>query len=212
MTHFISADAKRLAISGPAFAPGSVLAVLLAGRRVWTFRVPDPATDVLEVPWPPALAERLTGRATVTVQHAGAVLGETTVQFDGSDEDFSLTEPGTGVPLVVNKWGRVARSFEGRDPTLLGEVFDEVERLLPLVSERAGVDLFVIGGTLLGPVRDGRILPSDDDADLAYLSRYDNPSDVALESFALERMLTEQGYEIVRHSTGHLQLLFPGGT
>ncbi len=217
MTHLISADLERLTLTGPAFPPGTVLAVLLSGRRVWTFRTPpDPATDgdtmVLEVPWPPALAERLTGRATVVVQTAGTVIGEAAVWFDAAEEEFALVEPGTGVPQVVNKWGRVARSFEGRDPGLLDEVFDEVERLLRLVSERAGIDLFVTGGTLLGPVRDGRILPSDDDADLAYLSRHDNPSDVALESFALERMLVRSGYEIVRHSTGHLQLLFPGGT
>ena len=216
MTHHISADTERLTLAGPPVEPGTVLAVLLSGRRVWTFRAPDArgADDatVLEVPWPPALAERLTGRATVAVQTGGAVVAEAVVQFDGADEDFSLVEPGTGLPQVVNKWGRVARSFEGRESSLLDEVFEEVERLLALVGEGAGLELFVTGGTLLGPVRDGHVLPSDDDADLAYLSRHTNPSDVALESFALERMLTGSGYEVVRHSTGHLQLLFPGGT
>ena len=216
MTHDISADTKRLTLAGPRFEPGTVLAVLLSGRRVWTFRAPEPdasaGTGVLEVPWPPALAERLTGRATVAVQTGGIVVAETVVQFDGADEDFSLVEPGTGVPQVVNKWGRVARSFEGRDPSLLDEVFDEVQTLLTLVADRAGLELFVTGGTLLGPIRDGSLLPSDDDADLAYLSRHTNPSDVALESFALERTLTSAGYEVVRHSSGHLQLLFPGGT
>jgi SAM-dependent methyltransferase len=216
MTHRISADTKRLTLTGPAIAPGTVIAVLLSGRRVWTFRAPeaepDAVDEVLEVPWPPALAERLTGRARVQVQRSGEVLGECEVRFDGSDGDFALVEPGTGVPQAVNKWGRVARTFEGREPTLLDEVFEEVERLVSLVAERAGIDLFVTGGTLLGPIRDGRILPSDDDADLAYLSAHGNPSDVALESFALERTLAGAGYDVVRHSTGHLQLLFPGGT
>jgi SAM-dependent methyltransferase len=167
---------------------------------------------VLEVPWPPALAERLTGRASVSVHSASTVIAEAIVRFDSSDEEFALVEPGTGIPQVVNKWGRVARSFEGREATLLDEVFDEVERLTALVADRARLDLFVTGGTLLGPVRDGRMLPSDDDADLAYLSRHTNPSDVALEGFALERMLVANGYEVVRHSSGHLQLHFPGGT
>jgi SAM-dependent methyltransferase len=216
MTHRISADAKRLTLTGPAIAPGTVIAVLLSGRRVWTFRSPEadtrPVDGVLEVPWPAALAERLTGRATVRVLSSGEVLGESEVRFDSSDDDFTLVEPGTGVPQAVNKWGRVARTFEGSDLTLLDEVFEEVERLVSLVAEHAGIDLFVTGGTLLGPVRDGRILPSDDDADLAYLSAHGNPSDVALESFALERTLAGAGYEVVRHSTGHLQLLFPGGT
>jgi SAM-dependent methyltransferase len=216
MTHAISADTKRLTLTGPAFAPGTVLAVLLAGRRVWTFRAPESGSpagpSVLAVDWPPALAERLTGRATVSVQSGGAVVGEAVVRFDANDDDFALVEPGTGIPQVVNKWGRVARSFEGRDSALLDEVFDEVDRLRAFMADSAGIDLFVTGGTLLGPVRDGAILPSDDDADLAYLSRHTNPSDVALESFALERLLIENGYEVVRHSTGHLQLLFPGGT
>jgi SAM-dependent methyltransferase len=216
MTHHLTADRERLTLAGPAFAPGTVLAVLLSGRRVWSFRAPDPvaaeAPTVLDVPWPAALAERLTGRATVAVESGGAVLGETVARFDSSDRDFALVEPGTGVPQVVNKWGRVARSFEGRDSSLLDEVFDEVERLMALLADRAGIDLFVTGGTLLGPVRDGTVLASDDDADLAYLSRHTNPSDVALESFALERLLAESGYEVVRHSSGHLQLLFPGST
>jgi hypothetical protein len=215
MTHTISADTRGLTLVGPPLSPGAVLAIFLAGRRVWTVRVPSSAASAaspLEIPWPPALAERLTGRATLAVRSAGALLGEAEVRFDGRDEEFALLEPGTGLPLVVNKWGRVARSFEGREPSLLDEVLDEVERLVRLMSERLGIDLFVTGGTLLGPVRDGRILAADDDADLAYLSRHDNPSDVALESFAVERMLRAAGYEIVRHSSGHLQLLFPSVT
>jgi SAM-dependent methyltransferase len=214
MTHLVSADVQRLTVAGPSLPPGTVLTVLLGGRRIWAFRAPEPrepnGAHAITVPWPPALAERLTGRARLAVQREGTVLGEASVRFDGIDREFRLEEPGTGIPQVVNKWGRVARSFEGRDASLLDEVLDEAERLSSLVAERAGIDLFVTGGTLLGPVRDGHILPSDDDADLAYLSRHENPSDVALESFALERMLTASGYEVVRHSTGHLQLLFPG--
>src|SRR5215218_6400942 len=143
MTHLISADAERLTLDGPPLPPGTVLAVLLSGRRVWTFRVPQAAapetTAVLEVPWPPALSERLTGRSSVEVRSAGAVIAEAVVQFDSSDQEFALVEPGTGIPQVVNKWGRVARSFEGRDPSLLDDVFDEVERLMALVTDQAGL-------------------------------------------------------------------------
>lgn len=79
-----------------------------------------------------------------------------------------------------------------------------------LVRKKLGLDLFVTGGTLLGPVWDGHIMPGDDDADLAYMSSSENPSDIALESYRLERMLASEGYETVRHSAGHLQLIFPG--
>jgi SAM-dependent methyltransferase len=211
----IAADTKRLRVTGSDLAPGSAVSVLLAGRRIWTFRVPEdgPGWDGLSIEWPPALAERLTGRARLAVERDGNLIGgEQPVQFDDNEAELLLCEPATGIPLVVNKWGRIARSFEGRDASLVEEVLDEAERLIALLRDRAGIELFVTGGTLLGPVRDGRILAHDDDADLAYLSRHENPSDVALESFELERLLTAEGYEVVRHSSGHLQLLYPGRT
>ncbi|MBJ2120842.1 methyltransferase domain-containing protein [Arthrobacter sp. MSA 4-2] len=215
MSAFFAADTKSLTVTGTDLAPGSAVSVLLAGRRIWTFRVPEEGSgwDGVTIEWPPALAERLRGRARLAVERDGTLIGgEQPVQFDESDTELLLCEPATGIPLVVNKWGRIARSFEGREASLVEGVLDEAERLIELVRDRAGIELFVTGGTLLGPVRDGRILPSDDDADLAYLSRHENPSDVALESYELERMLVAEGHEVVRHSSGHLQLMYPGGT
>lgn len=215
MSGSLTADPLRLTISDVAVPEGEPLSLLLAGRRIWTFRAPCEAAAERSwsVEFPPALAERLTGRAPLAVERNGVPLvGERLVAFDDNPEELHLTEPGTGLPQVVNKWGRVARSFEGRDAALVEEVLDEVEHLIAVVRNALGIDLFVTGGTLLGPVRDGRIMANDDDADLAYLSAHENPSDVALESFEIERVLQRQGYELVRHSSGHLQLMFPGGT
>ncbi|MEG9246823.1 methyltransferase domain-containing protein [Arthrobacter sp. Soc17.1.1.1] len=209
----LTADAQRLVIPDARIPSGDACSVLLGGRRIWTVRAPEPGDDgALNLPWPPSLAERLTGRARLAVEHAGREVAAATVAFDDDPSEFALAEPGTGIPQVVNKWGRIARSFEGRDAALIEQVLDEAERLIGVLHRTLGIDLFVTGGTLLGPVRNGRILPHDDDADLAYLSAHTNPSDVALESFRIERTLAEQGYETVRHSSGHLQLLFPGGT
>lgn len=215
MNGSLTADALRLTISNVAVPEGEPLSLLLAGRRIWTFRAPSEAaaTRTWSVEWPPALAERLTGRAALAVERNGVPLvGERLVTFDDRTDELHLIEPGTGFPQVVNKWGRVARSFEGRDAALVEEVLDEVEHLIAVLHNTMGIDLFVTGGTLLGPVRNGRIMANDDDADLAYLSVHDNPSDVALESFQVERTLRARGYEVVRHSTGHLQLMFPGET
>lgn len=60
------------------------------------------------------------------------------------------------------------------------------------------------------PVRDGDLIANDDDSDLAYLSQYTNPSDIALESYGIERRLRAAHYDIVRFSTGHIQVMFPG--
>jgi SAM-dependent methyltransferase len=212
-TAALTADTHRLVITGALIPEGDPLSVLLAGRRIWTVRTPESDDDgALSIPWPPALSERLTGSARLVVEHAGRETASGTVSFDGSGIDLDLSEPGTGIPQVVNKWGRIARSFEGRDAALIEQVLDEAEHLVQVLRRTVGIELFVTGGTLLGPVRNGRIMAHDDDADLAYLSSHTNPSDVVLESFRVERALVEQGYEVVRHSGGHLQLMFPGGT
>jgi SAM-dependent methyltransferase len=209
----LTADPHRLVIAGARIPAGEALSILLDGRRIWTVRAPRADGDgALSIEWPPALAERLAGHADLAVQHAGKDLAAATVAFGDDAAAFDLSEPGTGIPQVVNKWGRIARSFEGRDAALIDQVLDEAEHLVEVLRRGMGVELFVTGGTLLGPVRNGRIMPHDDDADLAYLSAHTNPSDVVLESFRIERMLTDQGYEVVRHSSGHLQLMFPGGT
>jgi SAM-dependent methyltransferase len=213
MTGSVVASPEFLKITGAAFASEQALSVLFDGRRVWTFRADEGFLDEggdLVVPWPPALAERLHGYARLGVAADGTVLADGVVAFDGTGAPLRLVDPGTGTPLVVNKWGRLAKSFEGRDSELIEGVLRETERLIAVVRDRLGHELFVTGGTLLGPVRDGRMLPHDDDADLAYLSKYENPSDIVLEALELERVLLDSGYEIVRHSMGHLQLMFPG--
>jgi SAM-dependent methyltransferase len=210
----LTADTDRLVITGASVPSGDALSVLLGGRRIWTVRAPRPDDEgVLAVSWPPSLSERLVGRARLAVEHAGTEIAAGTVTFGASSgREFDLSEPGTGIPQVINKWGRIARSFEGRDAALIEHVLDEAEHLVEFLRRAVGVELFVTGGTLLGPVRNGRIMAHDDDADLAYLSAHTNPSDVVLESFRIERALVDQGYEVVRHSSGHLQLMFPGGT
>lgn len=212
-THRISADRLSLALDGPPIPADATLAILFNSRQIWSVRAGEAVRPGLDggwvVDWPPALAGRLTGRARLTVLQDGKALGPTAaVAFDASPHQFSLEEPGSGMPQIVNKWGRIARNFEGQRAHLVDEALDEARTLVEWAHSH-GLDLFVTGGTLLGPVRDGQIMSGDDDVDLAYLSLHQNPSDIVLEAFALERALQAHGYETVRHSAGHLQLLFP---
>jgi SAM-dependent methyltransferase len=212
-SHSLRADRFSLTLDGPPLPPDSTLSILLGGRPIWNVRTgdvarPGPGTSVID--WPPALSGRLSGWAQLAVLQDGTPLcPAASVTFDDSPHQFFLEEPRTGVPQIVNKWGRIARNFEGGRAHLIDEALEEACILVAWLRGR-GYSLFVTGGTLLGPVRDGRIMPGDDDVDLAYLSPHDNPSDIALEGFELERALQEEGYETVRHSAGHLQLLFPG--
>ncbi|WP_461172342.1 LicD family protein [Arthrobacter sp. Z1-9] len=212
-SHSLTADRLSLTLAGPPIPAGATLSILLEDRPIWNVHSGEGArrgAGACVIDWPPALAGRLSGWARLSVLQDGTPLCPTaTVAFDDSPHQFSLEEPGTGLPQIINKWGRIARNFEGQRAHLIDEALDEACILVEWLRGR-GLELFVTGGTLLGPVRDGRVMPGDDDVDLAYLSRHENPSDIALESFELERALHAQGYETVRHSAGHLQLLFPG--
>ena len=212
-SHRLQADKQSLRIQGPPIPADATLSILLEGRPIWNVRAGEtvrPGPNLSVIDWPAALAGRLTGWARLRVLQDGTPLSTTaTVAFDDAPHQFSLEEAGTGIPQIVNKWGRIGRNFAGERAYLIDEALDEACRLVEWMRGR-GQELFVTGGTLLGPVRDGRVMPGDDDVDLAYLSRHQNPSDIALEGFELERALHGQGYETVRHSAGHLQLLFPG--
>ncbi|MGX1159776.1 thiopurine S-methyltransferase [Arthrobacter sp. SLBN-100] len=211
-SHRLQADRWSLRLEGPPIPSDATLSILLEGRPIWNVRAGEtvrPGPDMSVIDWPAALAGRLTGWARLRVMQDGKALSTTaTVAFDDAPHQFRLEEAGTGIPQIVNKWGRIGRNFAGERAYLIDEALDEACRLVDWLRGR-GQELFVTGGTLLGPVRDGRVMPGDDDVDLAYLSRHQNPSDIALEGFELERALHAQGYETVRHSAGHLQLLFP---
>ncbi|YCK79774.1 class I SAM-dependent methyltransferase (plasmid) [Arthrobacter sp. D3-18] len=212
-SHRLKVDKLSLALEGPSIPNGARLSILLGDRTIWNIH-PGEGTKLgpgaVVIDWPPALTSRLSGWARVSVLQDGVPICPTvTATFDETPHEFLLVEPGTGVPQIINKWGRIARNFDGQRAFLIDEALDEACKLVEWLRRR-GQQLFVTGGTLLGPVRDGQIMPGDDDVDLAYLSAHQNPSDIALESFDLERALHAQGYETARHSAGHLQLLFPG--
>ena len=186
------------------------LDVSFDGRRIFSVDVEDLHTSEspVQLDWPAALAPHLTGRTRISISdsESGTQLSEVDVAFDDSAERTTVQDP-AGVPLVVNKWGRLGASLEGLGPEVRRLI---VERSLALVDELKGFGLrpFVVGGTLLGGVRDGALLPHDDDADIAYLSEHTQPADVAVEAFAVGHRLAELGYEIQRHSATHMQLLF----
>jgi hypothetical protein len=113
-----------------------------------------------------------------------------------------------GFGLVVTKWGHIGHTLSDYDPGMVGRLLDNLDRVRAVLEEQTELDVYVTGGTLLGPYRDGRVMPHDDDADLAYLSRHAHVADVDREAFALGRLLVRNGLTVVRCSAGHLQLHF----
>ncbi len=195
--------------------------VLVDGRRIWSFREPGEPVPAEVVPrdgcgeglrfepWPAVLRDRLTGRFRVDLRlvDTGETAGATAVLGDPAARP-DLTDV-HGRPLVVNKWRRLGHTLADASPGMVDRMLDHMDEIRDLLAERFGQAVFVTGGTLLGPVRDsGRLIPHDDDADLAYLSAMSSPADVALEQFELGRRLRERGYEPIRLNAAHVQVHF----
>lgn len=195
--------------------------VLVDGRRVWSFTEPaEPAPAellagggdvgagrVLFTPWPAALRRRLDGRFLLELRPVGEVVGCTATAELGDRGGPPDLADVYGRPLVVNKWGRLGHTLADAGPGLVERLLDSTDAIRSLLEQRLGPVVMVTGGTLLGPVRaGGRLIPHDDDADLAYVSRWTHPADVARESYELGRLLREHGYEVIRLTAAHVQV------
>lgn len=181
---------------------GRTVDVIVDGHRVWS-------TTLLASrrfqPWPPALRELLRGTAEGAVRDSdsGRTLWAGSLHWRGDGQPNLVDDRGRG--LRVDKWGRMKPSFESGED--IRPQVAESARVVLSFLEKHGFDAFIVGGTLLGAVRDGEILPHDDDADVAYLSHHSHPSDLVLENHRLHRLLLAEGFRVVRHSWSHLQVL-----
>ena len=210
----LTADEEGLAFSAPAEDRGLVLDLLLDGRRIWSFRCADArpvadGSDRVAVPWPAVLRPHLHGSATFCLRPVGdeesAVAVAATLGRGTGSITFTDT---TGADLMVNKWGRPGQALGDRDEGMVDRLLDHLDEVRHALTAGSDLDVYVTSGTLLGPYRDGHLIPSDDDADLAYLSRHTHPVEVIQESFRLGRRLAAAGLRVERNSGGHLQVQF----
>ncbi len=184
-------------------ADDDVVDVCFDGRRIWSFwllRDSAPASGGRFVGWPVQLTRFLVGttQLSVVAHVSGVTLYDDEVAFGSGEGRVAVVDP-DGRPLGLDKSNRISQTFDTRSAEQVVPLLDSIEAVLAALKE-AGVEAFPAYGTLLGAVRDGRLIGHDSDADLGYVSRHTCPVDAILESFALQRRLTELGFATDRYS------------
>ena len=197
-------------ITLPAGVAG-IVTVSFDGRYVWSFqpaRDARPSRGGQHVEWPVALKPLLRGRTRLTLADHGTghAYADEDVVLGGVDAPLRLEDP-QGHPLAVNKVGHLTRVFAATDSRVRTEILEATARILVDLREHGGVEAFLNYGCLLGAVRDGRMIGTDCDADLCYLSEQTHPADVVLESYRLERAMIDRGWRTVRMSGGDFKVL-----
>jgi SAM-dependent methyltransferase len=209
----VSIDEDGFVLDGPS---DEVFDVLFDGRRIWSFRgskQAERAGGSWRVSWPRDLEGFLDGVALVTVRTStGEELAEEELWFGEGEGRVAVEDP-QGTPLVIDPGGRLVTTFGDSDPEQLRPLVDAVELVLAKLTG-FGLDAFPAYGTLLGAVRDGKLIGHDNDADVAYVSRHTHPVDVIRESFRIQRELHRDGLEISRYSGGAFKVTVrdPDGT
>ena len=178
--------------------------VLFDGRRVWSFwvrRDTEPCKAGRRLaPWPAPLSRFLDGRTNVVVRDHGSSGSyfDAEVSFGDGLERIRVVNK-QGMPLGYDKSGKLMPTFETRGRDDIALLVAATRSVLDALKS-AGVRPFLGYGTLLGAIREGAVLGHDSDADVCYVSDYENPVDVTRESFRLQRELVRLGFETSRYS------------
>ena len=210
MTVRTRVDEAGIALVDP---PDGPVDVRFGGHRLWSF---NPVRDAREtaggllVEWPPAIRERLTGVARVTVaSHVDEdVWFDEEVTFGSSSEPLDFVDD-AGNPVTLDKGGRLQRTFDRMDAASLTELTTASRRVLDDLAGKCGVDAYLCYGGLLGAVRTGKMIGHDSDVDLAWLSAHTHPFDVIRESRRIETEMRSLGWKVVRMSAANFKVWAP---
>ncbi|MBU2877773.1 MULTISPECIES: discoidin domain-containing protein [Aliiglaciecola] len=103
------------------------------------------------------------------------------------------------------------KTFDLKTDAEKNKVFRELSILLKWLNEEFGVPAFVSSGTLLGLVRDGKLIGHDDDVDICYISKEQGEQAILEERKRLVAFLTEKGCRLSPSGIAHYWCTTPGG-
>ncbi|WP_134767254.1 class I SAM-dependent methyltransferase [Nocardioides sp. 1609] len=164
------------------------------------------------VGWPAVLGPFLTGRTRVRVADPSGrrvLLDEEVRLGDPPDERRIAVVDPQGLPLAVDKVGHLCRAFSATGTGVRDEILAGTRRAIADLRDGCGVAAYLNYGALLGAVRDGAMIAHDSDTDVCYLSTRASPAEVVLESYRIERVMRERGWNLLRMSGGDIKLLLP---
>lgn len=181
--------------------------IRMDGHRVWSVRLPDPVDGRTVVQWPRPLRERLHGRSMIVVEDSvlGGTIARLEKRFGWRSERIAITDK-RGQWMAMTKWDRLGPVLEGSRDAVADRLLVSARALIDDL-ESWGYPVYIVGGTLLGIIRNGEMLPHDDDIDLAFLSDEWHPLELGRVSYEMERKLTAAGYTVVRHSLAQLEVV-----
>jgi hypothetical protein len=191
--------------------PASTYDVLVNDRHVWSIQPQNdttPGRGGLVVRWPASLKRYLVGEADVAVREhvSGTTVAGAHHVFQGESGKRVDVVDRAGNPLFIDKYGKLTRPLSTESADTLGELMDQVEALMADLRDKAGVPAFIAYGTLLGAVRNGRLIGHDNDLDIAYASEHPYPVDVIREAYRIERVLVAAGWSVRRGSGARMNV------
>jgi hypothetical protein len=207
--HVLTADDVGFRFATPVALENESIDVRFGDHRVWSTVVDQvPEFSVVELSWPQDLRAHVVGSGEISVLRSadGTLLASAQVQI-GSETGTRQVTDARGRFLAVNKWDHLGVPLDGQDDGAIGRLLDHAEQLIAELTAM-GHHPFFSSGSLLGLIRDGALLPHDDDIDLGNLSKKSHPADLVVESLELERSLQAAGHTVIRHSYAHLQVMF----
>lgn len=118
--------------------------------------------------------------------------------FAGSKEKSAMQQRIDGVLCSVLGPGHaltqhgIGRTLSVRfSESKLARVGEVIQQFYEDLKSNCGVECFITSGSLLGIVRTGRVIPHDDDFDLAYISKFETKSEILDERREINRYLND---------------------